>query len=81
MVVVPNDPPITSQKMLTRLEIYIELVQKIFGNSTKNMSHPLCLVISLGRYLIYLVFRNLKKFLSVFLYLEDVFSVNIVITC
>jgi hypothetical protein len=58
MVVVLTDPPIMSRQMLTGLEIYIEIVQNIFGNLTKNMGHYLCFIIWLGRYLISLVFRN-----------------------
>jgi hypothetical protein len=58
MLVVPTDPPFVSQQMLTALEFCIESVQKGFGNSNKNMSHSLCFIIWLERYLINLVFRN-----------------------
>jgi hypothetical protein len=63
MVLVPTDPPIMSQQMSTGLEICIENVQNICGNSTKNMTHSVCFIIWFGRYLITIVFRNFKKFL------------------
>lgn len=70
MLVVPTDSPIVSKQRLTGLEICIERFKKLFDNSIKNMSHSLCFIIRMVRFLLTFVSRNLE----IFFYCISLFS-------